>query len=62
MDNSLLLTYTTETQKVNRTLMLGPSVGKNLLTTLETDYIQERGEYLGLFSFEYNLLPNLTSK
>ena len=52
MDNSLLLTYTTETQKVNRTLMLGPCIGKNLLTTLETDYIQKRGGDPGLFSFE----------
>ena len=42
--------------------MLGPCIGKNLLTTLETDYIQKRGGYLGLFSFEYNLFPKLFNR
>ena len=59
MDNSLLLTYTTETQKVIRTLMPGPCRGKNLLTTLVTDYIPKRGGDPGLFFFEYNLLSKL---
>ena len=39
--------------------MPGPGSGKNLLTTLVTDYIQKRREEPGPFSFEYNLLPKL---
>ena len=44
------------------TLMPGPWSGRILISILVTDYIQKRREELGLFSFEYNLLPNLISK
>ena len=41
--------------------MPGPCIGKNLIPILVTDYIQKgRGQAL-LFSFEYNMLPNLVS-
>ena len=33
-----------------------------LISNLATDYIQKRGGEPGLFSFEYNLSPNLISK
>ena len=33
-----------------------------LISNLATDYIQKRRGELGLFSFEYNLSPNLISK
>ena len=36
-----------------------PSSSKNILATLVTDYIPKRRGELGLFSFEYNLLPKL---
>jgi hypothetical protein len=38
--------------------MPGPCSGKNLISILITDYIQERRGQALLFSFEYNLLPN----
>jgi hypothetical protein len=38
-----------------------PCSGKNLITILLTDYIQKRRGQALLFSFEYNLLPNLIS-
>jgi hypothetical protein len=41
--------------------MPGPCSGKNLITVLVTDYIQKRRGQALLFSFEYNLLPNLIS-
>jgi hypothetical protein len=46
--------------------MPGPCSGKNLISILVTDYIKKRrGQALLssplLFSFEYNLLPNLIS-
>ena len=37
------------------------SGGKNLISILVTDYIQKRRGQALLFSFEYNLLPNLIS-
>ena len=40
-------------------LMPGPCSGKNLIPILATDYIQKRKDQALLFSFEYNLLPNL---
>ena len=42
----------------NTYLMPGPCSGKNLISILVTDYIQKRRGQ-ALFSFEYNLLPNL---
>ena len=41
------------------TLMPGPCSGKNLISILVTDFIQKRRGQALLFSFEYNLLPNL---
>ena len=41
--------------------MPGPCSGKNLISILVTDYIQKRRGQALLFSFEYNLLPNLIS-
>ena len=38
-----------------------PCSGKNLISNLVTDYIQNRRGEPGLFSFEYNLLPKLIS-
>ena len=42
-------------------LMPYPCSGENLISNLVTDYIQKRRGEPGLFSFEYNLLPKLTS-
>ena len=42
-------------------LMPGPCSGKKLISILVTDYIQKRRGQARLFSFEYNLLPNLIS-
>ena len=42
-------------------LMPGPCSGNNLISILVTDYIQKRRGQALLFSFEYNLLPNLIS-
>ena len=39
--------------------MPSPCSGKNMLTTLVTDYIQKRGGDPGLFYFENNLLSKL---
>ena len=39
--------------------MRGLCSGKNLLTTLVTDYIQKRRGHALLFSFKYNLLSKL---
>ena len=36
-------------------------VHKNLISILVTDYIQKRRGQALLFSFEYNMLPNLIS-
>ena len=41
--------------------MPGPCSGKKLISILVTDYIQKRRGQALLFSFEYNLLPNLIS-
>ena len=41
--------------------MPGPCSGKSLISILVTDYIQKRRGQAHLFSFEYNLLPNLLS-
>ena len=38
-----------------------PCSGKNLISNLVTDYIQNRRGEPGLFSFDYNLLPKLIS-
>ena len=43
------------------THMPGPCIGKNLISNLVTDYIRKRRDQELLFSFEYNLLPNLVS-
>ena len=42
-------------------LMPGPFSGKNLISILVTDYIQKRRGQALLFSFKYNMLPNLIS-
>ena len=41
--------------------MPGPCSGKNLISIFLIDYIQKRRCQALLFSFEYNLLPNLIS-
>ena len=38
-----------------------PCSGKSLISIFATDYIQKRRSQALLFSFEYNLLPNLIS-
>ena len=41
--------------------MPGPCSSKNLISILVTDYIQKRRAQALLYSFEYNLIPNLIS-
>ena len=42
--------------------MLGPSSGKNQVSTLVTDHIQKRRCQASFFSFEYNLLQKLLTE
>ena len=42
-------------------IMPYPCSDENLISNLVTDYIQKRRDQALLFSFEYNLLPNLIS-